>query len=518
MPLQGAPVALAWGAVVNRAPAPYLTAMLKERSQSLQRALFVTDLVLLALAWLAAYAVRFAWMDPASPHAIPGLAQWLPLTQKPGPTPIEPYLALLPFVVPVWGGALLLSGLYRTRRAQRLSLVVWAVARAAGLSLAVSVAALFFYREFSFSRTHMLLFGVFSATFLVALRLGIYVALRRARQRGKNLRRVLIVGAGKAGQRLARAFRHYPWMGFEVVGFLDDREGAVTTEPPDPFYPEQTAPPTLLGPIGAIGEVLDREQVDLVYAALPLSAAQKIEAVAEACSIRTAHLCLVPDLFGLDLLLNSRVSDVDGLPVIHLLDEAPFEVRTLFKRALDVAFSAVALVMLSPLLVAIAVAVKLSSPGPVFYRQERMSLNGQTFGMLKFRSMPTNAEAATGAVWAKPGESRATPVGAFLRKTSLDELPQFLNVLAGDMSVVGPRPERPVFIEGFRHEIPGYMLRHKMKAGITGWAQVHGWRGDTSLTKRIEYDLYYIQNWSLWLDVKIMVLTVFKGFVHRNAY
>ena len=492
--------------------------MLKERSQTLQRSLFVTDLVLLASAWLVAYVIRFQILDPGSPFEWTWLTERLPLTHRPEPSPIGPYLGLLPFVLPVWGGALLLSGLYQTRRAQRLSYVVWAVARAAGLSLAVSVAALFFYREFSFSRVHMLLFGVLSGAFLVGLRLAIYVALRRARQRGTNLRRVLIVGAGKAGQRLARAFRHYPWMGFEVVGFLDDREGTVTAEPPDPFYPEQTDPPRVLGPIASVGEVLDREDVDIVYAALPLSAAQKIEAVAEACSIRTAHLCLVPDLFGLDLLLNSRVSDVDGLPVIHLLDEAPFEIRTVLKRALDVTFSLAALLLLSPLLLCIAAAVKLSSPGPVFYRQERMSLNGQTFGMLKFRSMPVDAESATGAVWSKPGESRATAVGAFLRKTSLDELPQFLNVLRGDMSVVGPRPERPVFIEGFRHEIPGYMLRHKMKAGITGWAQVHGWRGNTSLTKRIEYDLYYIQNWSLWLDVKIMVMTVFKGFVHENAY
>jgi putative colanic acid biosysnthesis UDP-glucose lipid carrier transferase len=162
--------------------------------------------------------------------------------------------------------------------------------------------------------------------------------------------------------------------------------------------------------------------------------------------------------------------------------------------------------------------VKLSSPGPVFYRQQRMGLNGKTFDMLKFRSMPVDAESGTGAVWAQPGERRATPVGAFLRRTSLDELPQFINVLLGDMSVVGPRPERPVFIEEFKERVPHYMLRHKVKAGITGWAQVNGWRGNTSIEKRIEYDLYYIQNWSLSLDLKIMWMTLWKGFVHENAY
>jgi Undecaprenyl-phosphate glucose phosphotransferase len=479
--------------------------MLRERSLVLQRGLFLADLAVISLAWGLAYLLRFEALTP------------------PEYVPFGHYAQFLPFVLVIWSGGLLLSGLYQTRRAQRLTLVVWAVARAVGLSLLFSLGALFFYRAFSFSRLHMLFFGVISSGFLVGLRLLIYVVLRRARQRGANVRRVLIAGAGKAGQRLARAFRHYPWMGFEVVGFLDDRGPDVQAEPPDPFYPEQTAPPEVLGTLDDADAVLDRcvgegRPVDLVYAALPLAAARKIEGLAAVCSTHTASLALVPDLFHLDLLLNSRVSDVDGLPVIHLMDEAPFDVRQFLKRGLDIAFSATVLVALAPLLLAIAAAVKVSSPGPVFYRQRRMGLNGQTFEMLKFRSMPVNAEAASGAVWAQPGESRATRVGAFLRKTSLDELPQFLNVLRGDMSVVGPRPERPVFIQEFRHRIPGYMLRHKAKAGITGWAQVNGWRGDTSLEKRIEYDLYYIQNWSLSFDLKIMAMTVVKGFVNENAY
>ena len=257
----------------------------------------------------------------------------------------------------------------------------------------------------------------------------------------------------------------------------------------------------------------------MVYAALPLSAASKIEAVAEACSIRTAHLCLVPDLFGLDLLLNSRVSDVDGLPVIHLLDEAAFDFRQVVKRALDIAFSGVAdhRALARP---ARHRGRRQGSPAPARSSTGRSGWGstGARSGCSSSARCPSTPRPRPGAVWSTPGESRATPVGAFLRRTSLDELPQFLNVLRGDMSVVGPRPERPVLIEGFRHEIPGYMLRHKMKAGITGWAQVNGWRGDTSLRKRIEYDLYYIQNWSLWFDVRIMWMTLFKGFVHENAH
>ena len=474
--------------------------MLRERSLLLQRLLFGADLALVALAWVLAWAVRFEILTPPD---------WVPLSQ---------YLGYLPFVLAVWGVVLLVSGLYQARRAQRLPLVVWSVARAVGLGIAVSVGALFFYRSFSFSRLHVVLFAGIASVLLVGLRVGIYAVLRRGRQHGRNVRRVLIVGAGKAGQRLARAFRHYPWMGFEVVGFLDDRT-QVAAEP-DALYPEPPVPPRLLGSIDDVGRVLDAHEggIDMIYAALPLSAAARIEVVAEACTRHTAHLCLVPDLFGLDLLMNSRISDVDGLPVIHLIDEAPFDARHLVKRVADVAFSLLALVLLAPLLAVIALAVKLSSPGPVLYRQRRMSLNGQTFDILKFRSMPVDAEADSGPVWSRQGEHRATPVGGFLRRTSLDELPQFWNVLRGDMSVVGPRPERPALIEGFRDQIPGYMLRHKTKAGITGWAQVHGWRGDTSLHKRIEYDLYYIQHWSLWMDVKIVFLTVWRGFVHPNAH
>jgi exopolysaccharide biosynthesis polyprenyl glycosylphosphotransferase len=188
------------------------------------------------------------------------------------------------------------------------------------------------------------------------------------------------------------------------------------------------------------------------------------------------------------------------------------------KRLTDIVVSAIALIILAPVLFVIALAVRLTSKGPIFYGQERMGLDGRTFKMLKFRSMRQDAESSTGAVWAQPGDDRRTPIGAFLRATSLDELPQFWNVLRGDMSLVGPRPERPVFVHQFRKDIPHYMLRHKVKAGITGWAQVNGWRGNTSLDRRIECDLYYIRNWSYGMDWKILFLTLWKGFVNKNAY
>ncbi|NNF03081.1 MAG: undecaprenyl-phosphate glucose phosphotransferase [Rhodothermales bacterium] len=469
--------------------------MLQEQSRLFQRILFFTDAALVALAWTAAYFTRFDLLRVSGLYPPP---EWLPPSA---------YLSLIPWVLILSMTVFWASGLYVPDRAQRLSSLVWSVARAIGLGVLAVAAALSFYRELSFSRLHLILFGAYMPVMLVGIRAVLYSWLRRRRRQGSFKRRVLIVGAGDVGQRLKRSFEEYPWMGFDLIGYVDDHK----QDRPD-----------VLGGIDGIGPLLDRHEsegrpVDYIYVALPITAMERIEKVLNEASTRLAHVCLVPDVFQFDI-LNSRISDIGGLPVIHLIDETPLDFRRGVKRILDVIFSLFVLILLSPLLVAIAVAVKVSSPGPVFYRQERMGLNGHTFEILKFRSMPVNAERETGAVWAKPGEQRATRIGSFLRRTSLDELPQFFNVLRGDMSVVGPRPERPVFIEQFRDQVPRYMLRHKMKAGITGWAQVHGWRGDTSIEKRIEFDLYYIQHWSLKLDLKIMLMTVFRGFVHRNAY
>jgi len=466
--------------------------MLNEQSRVFQRSLFVADLALIAAGWVIAYYLRFELLVP-----VVGLPLWRPLSR---------YITYLPPLMAIWGIVFAASGLYASDRAQRLPLMIYGVLRAVFFGMATSVVGMFFYRAFSFSRLHMLLFGVVTTSMMVLLRIILFSYLRRARSHGANVRRVLIVGAGRVGRRLNEAFRQYPLMGYEVVGFLDDEK---TDEP-------------VLGRTEDFETVMDRFEeegrpVDAVYIALPMQALAKVEFIADALSTRVTTICLVPDLFQFDL-LNSRVSNVDGLPVIHIADEPPMEFRRMAKRLIDIGFSLSVLIVLSPVLLLIAMLVKLSSSGSVLYRQTRMGLNGHTFEMLKFRSMPVGAETSSGPVWAQPGETRATFVGAFLRRTSLDELPQFLNVLKGDMSVVGPRPERPYFIAEFRTRVPRYMLRHKMKAGITGWAQVHGLRGDTSIEKRIEYDLYYIQNWSISLDLKIMFMTLWSGFLSRNAY
>jgi len=256
---------------------------------------------------------------------------------------------------------------------------------------------------------------------------------------------------------------------------------------------------------------------DQIWIALPFTKSDQIQKILTIVPQSSCDIRIVPDMFALGM-MNQSLSVVAGLPVINV-SITPMDGLNRFLKAIqDRLLSCLILLLISPLLVALMVGVKISSPGPVFFRQQRLSWNGRPFMMYKLRSMPVNSEASTGPVWAKAGEQRATRFGQFLRRTSLDELPQFFNVLKGDMSIVGPRPERPEFVQKFRSEIPGYMQKHMVKAGITGWAQVNGWRGDTCLHTRISHDLDYIRRWSLWLDLKIICMTVFKGFINRNAY
>jgi Undecaprenyl-phosphate glucose phosphotransferase len=273
----------------------------------------------------------------------------------------------------------------------------------------------------------------------------------------------------------------------------------------------------VLGSFADLPTIMAQTRVDEVLIALSPPHHHALDAILELIKDETVDLRVVPDVHR-HVALGCSVEDFGGLPVVRLNDSPMIGFGAIAKRITDLVGAAIGMLLLSPLLLTIGIMVRLTSKGPMLFAQERMGLDGRTFSMLKFRSMRVDAEASSGAVWAKPGDDRCTPLGRFLRRTSLDELPQLWNVLRGDMSLVGPRPERPVFVKRFRGEIPYYMLRHKVKAGITGWAQVNGWRGNTSLASRIECDLFYIRHWSYLLDLKILSLTVIKGFVHRNAY
>jgi Undecaprenyl-phosphate glucose phosphotransferase len=330
-------------------------------------------------------------------------------------------------------------------------------------------------------------------------------ALRVARRRGYNQRYAIVVGGGEPAAEVLGVLKRRPDVGIRVLGLLSDKADAPGLDAPR------------LGGLDEIRSVLDRQQVDIVFIALPHGDYPRLAGVLNEIGDDPVTIHFVPDVYGLAS-LRGGVEEFETIPFIHLRESPLYGWNLVLKRGFDLAFGSAALLAAVPVMLVVAVGLKLTSPGPVLYRQERMGVDGRRFRMLKFRTMRVDAERETGPVWARPDDPRRTGFGAFLRRWSLDELPQLWNVLKGEMSLVGPRPERPSFVEQFRRRVPGYMLRHKVKAGITGWAQVNGWRGGTSIEKRIEYDLYYIERWSLTFDLKILLQTFWYGFRNRNAY
>ncbi|KAF0240069.1 MAG: putative undecaprenyl-phosphate glucose [Planctomycetota bacterium] len=467
--------------------------MLKRHSQLIEAFMFLADMAVTAGAWALAFWVRFDSGIFAAPKGRPDFIH---------------YVMFLPAVLVIAAISYRAFRFYTARRSDSLLTEWFDIAQAQVMLFLFMAGAVFVYKTYQYSTA---MFGIFIAVNFVALcfeRSAVRVVLRWARRHGWNLRRALIVGAGRTGQELALSLRRHRWMGILPAGYVDGREDRLGKK----FHRV-----LVVGKPEDLPALIKEHSADQIYVALPAREHQVFEKVMDLLSEETVDVRVIPDIGSFDA-LNHSISVIDGLPVILLRESPLYGWNLLLKRFLDVAFSGLALLLISPVLIFVAVGVKLSSPGPIFYGQERMGLDGRTFRMWKFRSMRVDAEAQTGAKWATADDPRKTKFGAFIRKTSLDELPQFWNVLVGDMSVVGPRPERPVFIQDFKKQIPRYMLRHKMKAGITGWAQVNGWRGNTSLKKRIQYDLYYIENWSLLLDARIILLTVVRGFVNPNAY
>ena len=399
-----------------------------------------------------------------------------------------------------------LIGVYRSWRARGLrapvgqALLGWVVTFTLILLMLVLVK-----KNEQFSRWWMGLWFLSTAAALLLLRVGVYMLLRTLRAHGYNLRKAVIVGCGAQAQALLQRARDPAWAGFEVAAVFDPGVDACHVEGAS------------VQPLAGLGAFVAAHAIDEVWVSLPLAQSTLLEPVLAQLRNSTANVRYMPDMLGL-FLLNHSVTEILDTPMLDLTVTPMQGFNRALKRAEDALLSMLILLLISPLLLLIALAVKLTSRGPVFYRQDRLTWSGKTFRMLKFRSMLVDAEQGTGAVWASKGDGRATRIGAFLRHTSLDELPQFINVLKGDMSIVGPRPERPVFVEQFKDQIPGYMQKHMVKAGITGWAQINGLRGNTDLGQRIEHDLYYIEHWSLGFDLRIIALTLVRGFVSKNAY
>ena len=467
--------------------------MLKQHSRFFESLLLLVDWITLSISWMLAYHLRFyAGIIPVH-KGIPSFTV---------------YLILLIFMIPLWGMVFRFFGLYRPRRISTWISEVLDIAKASSAATLLLIALTYLFQQYEFSRLAFFCFWLINITFLSLTRILFREFLRILRLRGYNQRYALIIGTDKMGQDLVNKLRKHPDLGIQVVGFLTDDTQDVGKE---------------IHGIKVVGRYPDVRNlivecgVDMVFIALSFQFHYQIKDILNWIGDEMVNIIVLPDLFEF-VTLRGSVSELEGMPLISLRDTPLYGWNLVVKRVSDVVCALSILTFAAPVMLAVALLVRFTSRGPVLFRQERMGLDGKVFTMLKFRTMPVNAEEITGPVWTKEDDPRRTKIGKFLRKTSLDELPQFFNVLKGDMSIVGPRPERPVFIQNFRDTIPKYMLRHKMKAGITGWAQVNGWRGNTSLEKRIECDLHYIENWSLSLDIKIIWLTVWRGFVNKHAY
>jgi Undecaprenyl-phosphate glucose phosphotransferase len=453
----------------------------------------ISDLLVVSLAWCVAYWFRFE-------------SGYFPIDK--GKPKITEYLSVLALIALVWGPTLRWMGLYKPMRGvrevrERLQLIS---ANTISVVILIALVYLLLEKNVPFSRAVFLCFWFFAVVFTLIERSFLRFLLRDLRRKGHNLRYLLIIGIGKVAADLVIRLRNRRELGIQIVGCLSvsgNRDEGPHDVP-------------VIGKYQDVHEVIKRLPVDQVIIALPLNENHLLPTVIEQLGDSTVDVKIVPDVHQF-ISLTGSIEEFEGLPVIGLQVSPIVGISLILKRVFDMVVSAILLVILSPLMLLIAILVKISSKGPAIYSQERVSLDGSIFQILKFRTMCCDAE-SNGPGWTKSGDSRVTKLGKFLRSTSLDELPQIINVLKGEMSIVGPRPERPVYITEFRRHIPRYMLRHKVPAGMTGWAQVNGWRGDTAIEKRIECDLYYIENWSFFLDIKIILLTFIRGFRNQNAY
>ena len=474
--------------------------MIKDNQKKLNRIHVLLDVVMTVLAYF------LAWLIIVSGKVIP-----LEYNVKTLEPPV--YFAALIFIIPVYLVLNACFHLYVPKRIQGRRSEFANICKANVIGLMFFTLILFGGRNIIihlgyFSTRMLLCFFVLNILLLEAERMAIRLFLRSLRTNGYNQKHILLVGYSRAAEGFIDRVNVNPEWGYKIRGILDDHEE----------WGKEYKGVRVIGKIDDLDTILALNTLDEIAITLSIQEYGKLEKIVAGCEKSGVHTKFIPDYYNF-IPTRPFMEDLQGLPVIHIR-HVPLTnlLNATMKRTMDLVDGMMALILFSPVMLVTAILIKATSPGPVIFCQERVGLHNKPFKMYKFRSMAVQSAAKEKSQWTTPGDPRVTPIGRFIRKTSIDELPQLFNVLKGDMSLVGPRPERPFFVEKFKEEIPRYMIKHQVRPGMTGWAQVNGYRGDTSITKRIEHDLYYIENWTLGFDFKIMFLTVFKGFINKNAY
>ncbi|MDD2958068.1 MAG: undecaprenyl-phosphate glucose phosphotransferase [Lachnospiraceae bacterium] len=467
--------------------------MIKDNQKYFNRLHVVLDACVTTISYVAAWYIRF--------HI-------LLLESDVGILPVQTYMFALVFLIP---GFLLLNyafNLYTPKRVLGRRLEASRIFLSNMVGLLIFLSVLFLVNEPDFSRPMLVLFIGINFTLTLIERNVIRVMLMNLRRHGMNLKHIILVGYSKAAEEYIDRIVQNPQWGYQVNGILDD------TVRPGTLYKNIR----VMGTIDNLEQILARNRLDEIAITLGLNEYYKLKQIVAACEKSGVHTKFIPDYNNI-IPTRPYTEDLLGLPVINIR-HVPLTntFNMMVKRMMDLVGSLLCIVLFSPVMLLTCLLIKITSPGPLIFTQERVGLHNRPFKMFKFRSMEVQKPGDEKKGWTTRNDPRVTGIGKFIRKTSIDELPQLFNVLIGDMSLVGPRPERPQYVEKFREEIPRYMVKHQVRPGMTGWAQVNGYRGNTSIKKRIEYDLYYIENWTVGLDIKILMLTVFKGFINKNAY
>ena len=467
--------------------------MIKDNQKHFNRLQVVIDAFVIALSYILAWLIKFE--GPFAAGSVKALS-------------FQQYMVLLIGIVP---GFLILYyafNLYTPKRMQGRRLEIANITKANTIGVFLVIGALYVLKQLDYSRAVLFIFYVINIVAETAVRNIIRYILRDMRKKGYNQKHVILVGYSRAAEEYIDRVLQNPQWGYTIRGILDDNVEAGTT------YKGIK----VIGRIANLMVILPENRLDEIAITLGLSEYYRLEEIVALCEKSGVHTKFIPDYNNI-IPTKPYTEDILGLPVINIR-HVPLSntFNAMVKRLMDIVGSVFGIIVASPLMLLVCLLIKLTSPGPLIYKQERVGLHNKTFWMYKFRSMEVQPESEEKKAWTTKNDPRVTGIGKLMRRTSIDELPQLFNILKGEMSLVGPRPERPFFVEKFREEIPRYMVKHQVRPGLTGWAQVNGYRGDTSIRKRIEYDLYYIENWTIGLDIKIMFLTIFKGFVNKNAY